>query len=279
MVLNESDDLIPEAVIEEWVRQAGEPIVVPPGSHVTQLRQQILRATSERSPKNRGRVWWAGLAATVAVAASVFSLQLLRTDRLAWADMVEASRRQPWMYVLGTDVDGSRTEVWFSGLHRIQALKADGMTLFDDYSAKVRFVYVERENRILRSQLSPADVKAFEATASGFSQLFLGGTAAAETVGGLNDFSGQESRDIVIDGRTWIELTITHKNGDIGVYRVDPKTRLPIEWSGRVNGRSRGPSRFDFPTEGPKDIYMLGVPKDTRIEDRPDESSPKAETN
>ena len=247
MILNESEDLVPEAVVEEWVRQAGEPIVVPPGDHVTRLRQQVLRATFERSLNNRGRVWWAGLAAAAVVALIASSLQLLRTDRLAWADMIEASCRQPWLHVLGTDIDGSRTEVWFSGVHRIQALRANGMALFDDYSAKVRFVYVERENRILRSQLSPADARAFDATASGFSQLFLGGTAAAETVGGVNDFARQESRDIVIEGRTWIELTITHKNGDVGVYRVDPKTRLPIEWSGRVNGKCAARLDSSFP--------------------------------
>ena len=51
------------------------------------------------------------------------------------------------------------------------------------------------------------------------------------------------------------------------VIRVNPETKRP-DLVTLTCGKKKMQATFDYPAEGPADIYALGVPRDARVEDR-----------
>ena len=51
------------------------------------------------------------------------------------------------------------------------------------------------------------------------------------------------------------------------MIRVDPEKKLPDSMTFTC-GKEKMQATFDYPAEGPADIYALGVPRDAPVEDR-----------
>lgn len=82
---------------------------------------------------------------------------------------------------------------------------------------------------------------------------------------------GQERRNVRQGGRHWIEFEFQFDDPNRArrdyrtTFRVDPKTRLPLDMTEEFSSAGKRESRtfvFDYPAEGPRDIYAQGAPRD-----------------
>jgi len=85
----------------------------------------------------------------------------------------------------------------------------------------------------------------------------------------------QRQRTVTEQGRRWIlyELELGDPNdkdpnhtGSV-VIRVNPETKRP-DLVTLTRGKEKMQATFDYPAEGPADIYALGIPRDAPVEDR-----------
>ena len=97
---------------------------------------------------------------------------------------------------------------------------------------------------------------------------------AAEDFGGARIVK-QRQRTVTEQGRQWTlyEFEIGAPNdrdpshsGSVAI-RVDPEKKL-IDSMTITHGKEKMQASFDYPAEGPADIYALGVPRDVPVEDR-----------
>ncbi len=214
--------------------------------------------------------WGIVAAAVVCVA---FSLWLARPSDL-WAQVVDAVQAKPWVHgtVRGAQPGQSR-EFWISTSRATGGSKsAEQITFFDE---RLRIIYrYEPQKKILyRLPASTADLAQ--------SQQFL------ETLGGLfrgdaevkAGFSGmilkdQKRRQTEKDGRKWDEYELhfqipSRPDADVReTFIVDTQTRLPQSMTMNNGGGESIEFHFDYPEQGPVDIYALGVPKDATVVDR-----------
>ena len=84
---------------------------------------------------------------------------------------------------------------------------------------------------------------------------------------------GRKQRSVEEDGHKWREYEIELEQGDAAkkstlTIRVDPETNLPATMKAAARRGLAIEFAFDYPTEGPADIYALGVPRDTPLDDR-----------
>ncbi len=86
----------------------------------------------------------------------------------------------------------------------------------------------------------------------------------------------QEMKKVSEDGHAWLDyrLTVSHSGLPEPMqlfFRVDATTKLPhlCRISGVWKGKpTTDEARFDYPEQGPANIYALGVPKTTKLVDR-----------
>ena len=65
-------------------------------------------------------------------------------------------------------------------------------------------------------------------------------------------------------------MTLWRGDRNQATLRVDPETKLPVSLALASPTNPKGPLTwlFDYPEHGPVDIYALGVPRETKIDDR-----------
>jgi hypothetical protein len=82
---------------------------------------------------------------------------------------------------------------------------------------------------------------------------------------GTEEVVSQKRREVWEAGKKWIEFDVEFSRGDIrsGTLRVDPETRLPV-----FLAMKSYKCLFDYPADGPSDIYAVGVPATITIDDR-----------
>ena len=105
-----------------------------------------------------------------------------------------------------------------------------------------------------------------------FRQLLESKGPAKSPVFGM-EVVAQSRRDVVEDGRAWVDIELTLKviAGDRKQtmrFRVDPKTKLPHSCVFQSIEGPIGTRLFDYPDRGPADIYDLGVPRTAKLVDR-----------
>ena len=106
-----------------------------------------------------------------------------------------------------------------------------------------------------------------------FSRQLLDSKGPAKSPALGMDVVGQSRRDVLDDGRAWVDIELTLKviGGDRQQtirFRVDPKTKLPHSCVFQSIEGPTGTTLFDYPEHGPADIYDLGVPRAARLVDR-----------
>ena len=88
---------------------------------------------------------------------------------------------------------------------------------------------------------------------------------------GMDKIVAQSRSEVTEDGKTWIDfhLVVSRLENNHGTLRVDPKTKLPVQlrFDSPKDPAKSFKWEFDYPAEGPGDIYALGVPRDAAIED------------
>ena len=269
--------------LEAWIGEAGDPAIEPQMSHLEGVRRMILDRTQVSPPQTRWPRRW-GLVALVGTAASLLIGLFPWGDAASpsWAQVIEATTLKPWIHGVSTDPDGTKREVWFSPSLNVAARRWGKRAVFSDLQRKIRFSYDPDTGSIVRaSETGIHDLRSLES-------VFLGIARGDEKLGSpmpRGETVAQSRSNVERDGRRFIEYELTVENMLSGrpprtlttnfTFRVDPETRLvrSMAMTQEEDGKPTFAGyeeivEFDYPAEGPADIYALGVPRDAEIDDR-----------
>ena len=214
------------------------------------------------------------------------------TESFAWADVVQAVAKKPWLHYVATYDEGTKMEAWFSARRAVliaRVIKAGTKSqvggdsegrMMIDLSQNTRDWYDPEENLIVRTTDDPFREGA-DPTVAIFSA-FLSGNLERTIDAGRFQLVPQQPRVVVEGGKRWIEhRLIPQGKNENAMFRsewiisVDPDTQLPFRWE-QATSLVSDPSKvhvgarreIDYPPTGPEDIYALGVPKTAKIVDR-----------
>jgi hypothetical protein len=215
----------------------------------------------------------------------------------SWADVAHAVQEKTWIHGTIKDRDGATREVWLSPTRGVSAARDRDEVRFFDQRLRVYYSYQPKDQVLLRvpdtfhteqdefqtlrqlfQDLEQTDI---QQTAPGS----RGQVVQTETKTAVpvlhSQVVDQQRRRIVDDGRQWFEYSLTVRAGPgalgpLGsfVFRVDPQTHLPdsLKWK-RLDGTPERLAdeftmQFDYPEQGPVDVYDLGVPRTATLDDR-----------
>jgi hypothetical protein len=260
-----------EVRLTEMIAEAGDPAVAPRPEFVALLRARVL---DELGPPRRVSPWRARLiagsaVAAVAAAAAVLALVLVRPTN-AWAEIAAALQKKPWVHARILGPDGKvYAESWSSNLTGVSASRRGAEAEYHDAMLRIVTKYVPGEESIYRMRENPEKLTQ---SPDFFRQLLESKDRAVSPYVGM-DVVAQSRRDVVEDGRAWADITLTLKvvGGDRKQdvrYRVDPQTKLPHSSVFQSIEGPIGTILFDYPENGPHDIFDLGVPRTAKIVDR-----------
>ncbi len=197
-------------------------------------------------------------------AMALLALSMTHSTQTTWADVVDAIAARPWLHARSDD---GATEMWLSDAFGVWAFKSKGRVLLWDAKQKSKYEYRIGQHRTTRYTLSPGE----------FERILTINDAAdgVATVGpwllGTEQIIAQQQQKIVADGQEWIEFTIELARGAAkhGTLRVDLESKLPVEMAFRATPDAEPSIKwtFDYPPDGPRDVYALGAPAGVEIED------------
>jgi hypothetical protein len=232
-----------------------------------------------------------GFAAAAAVCIAL-GLLLLRPSNL-WADVVKAVQAKPWIHMKAIDGQGQSRETWISFSRNVAAMRTGEMVSYDDFRSGIRYEYDLPQKKLYRLSAHSGAAEEFKSAEGLFQAIFRGDAIREGDLFRLRIVK-QRQRTVTEQGRRWIlyELELEPRDGGPKppieiptismVFRVNPEKMLPDSWTitqGKFKvtlPNSKSVTReevkvemaFDYPAEGPADIYALGAPRDAPVEDR-----------
>jgi hypothetical protein len=208
----------------------------------------------------------------------------------SWAEVVKAMQMKPWIHAEttvpapGPEIKSIKSEFWFSQKHAVFA--QSGYACDKYYDRKLHFIdeYQPETKSILRTSVisSSFENTMFTDMEAMFENLLNGDSPFASVTQQIpgSEMVEQTQTDIEVSGRKLIEyrLKLRHiREGQelaplIIIFHVDRSTNLPTEMifnrSGKEGSIDKLVYKFDYPAEGPTDIYALGVPLSAKRIDR-----------
>jgi hypothetical protein len=279
--------------VDELIRKA-LPDEVPPvairrlGSQLAEFRAQL----STAEPPSHGVGMWArparwGLGITVAAAIVVAAtVGLVLRAQTSFAEVAAAALKMPWIHVQQARVDGTTGEAWYSPTLAISASRSRESIEYRDYRLQVDYSYDPKDQVLYRGpDVTRSPLNHYESMVAAMTVLLQQERTLDKPLAHL-DFLGderekmkvldQEMKKVSEDGHLWLDyrLTVSHSGSTEPMqmfFRVDAITKLPhlCRFSRFWNGKpATNEARFDYPEQGPVDIYDLGVPKTTKLVDR-----------
>jgi hypothetical protein len=254
----------------------------PPAGLKQAVGERIQAEQRQTKPVSRKPVLkrWIGRAlATAAAAALLIAATLIFTPRngsssSAYAELIQAiknSQKTKWKWVhveTSLDKKGMRGkwEVWFSvNPERMFNKLPNGMAQWSD--GEYHQIYDPSKKTITITR-KPWSQEVRNAWKKG--DMLSRAIAMAQKEGAKIAKSRQDGL---------IVYTITYKQRIREKYYVDPKTRRILQLDEHVKWGNKGElcvltRKFDYPKTGPKDIYDLGVPRDAKVVDLTNSTSP-----
>ena len=187
---------------------------------------------------------------------------------LALGDIVESMQRVPWVHVTGTEQsprENGHVGQWWESFDRriIILMQPDGVITYWDYNAETMYVYHPQTNTVT---ISP--------TTDRFNEASPGSPAAAikEMIAAQQEAGAEVTSEPAIrDGRKVQTIHIVAKGQDMTLV-CDRDSGLPLSMEAimTVRGTSEQDvvsATFEYPAEGPADIYALGAPLDAKVID------------
>ncbi|MGD9855000.1 MAG: DUF1549 and DUF1553 domain-containing protein [Planctomycetaceae bacterium] len=219
----------------------------------------------------------AAMAAVIVTAVAIWSSR----PSYSWTSMVRALEAQPWIESAAAGETGESVRNWFSRTRRVVIRRSDEGVVWDDLAAGVRSHYQTGSDVLERSRIAAASAPSVE-------QLLVSSLLKqAGQFPGVGVGSGSGPIHVIrqawrersdADGQ-WIELDVELSWGAREeerlhlLLRLDPASQLPqsctVVEAGDVD---RPVIEFEYPTEGPRQVYELGVPRSVAIVDRDDPS-------
>ena len=205
--------------------------------------------------------------ATVAGAVLIVLL-IVPSPSVGWADVTKAIQSQKWIRGTVTYADGDRGTMWLSPERQILAFKSDRWFQFFDGRERAKYEYRGREKPIVRLPLGEEDAqRVLPVDALSQDKDVIG-----PWLFGTEKIVDQKRREVTEDGKTWVEFQLVLWRGEANqaTLRVDPETRLPIYLllTSPDDASKSFKWLFDYPEDGPTDIYALGVPRGIKIDDQ-----------
>jgi hypothetical protein len=259
-----------DCFLEQLVQEAGQPLVAPRPRHAAAVRAAIAdRTRSVATPRGGGQNWRRaayGVGAALGAAAATLIVMSFWGPSSGWAEIATALRREPWIHAVTSSPEGENREFWLSLPREIAASRSEELMRLEDFRLKVRYEYVPERRELVRV---PADDEGFASVAEPFAALLRGDESLGARF--AEDEIIDQRREIVSDqGRTWHDYVLKLRRGDQtaeATIRVNPDRKLPV-WLTLKHGNQEVRFDFDYPQEGPADIYALGVPRETKLIDR-----------
>lgn len=241
-----------------------------------EVRDSIADGSTEESsmPSTRARKRrWQLLAAsvvTVATVAGAVSIALLvfPSPSVGWADVTKAIQSQRWIRGTATLPSGKGSTMWLSPERQIWAFRLDRSFYFFDGREQAKYEYHGRDKSIAKLPLGEDDAqRVLPVDALSQDKSVIGPWLL-----GTEKILQQQRREVTEAGKTWIEFQMVLWRGEMNqaTLRVDPKTRLPVYllFASSEDKTKSYKLHFDYPRDGPADIYALGVPRETKIDNQ-----------
>jgi hypothetical protein len=257
--LDESDDSL-----DRLIRAAtAQPPPVEVKHRVIEIAAAFPLSSRASSWRARTRSWFlvASAAATVA-AACVIAFLLLPSSSVGWEDVTKAVGSQRWIRA-STGEEGQQRTIWISPQRRLWAFRAVDWFIFIDGRQRAKYEYRSGEKRVTRMAVSEQDTRLVSPVDYMSQGLWLFGTERVVS---------QQRREVSEAGKNWVEFELVFWRGQMnhGTLRVDPETQLPVSLLLRspTDATKSQKWAFDYPADGPTDIYALGVSAGTKIDDQ-----------
>ena len=186
-------------------------------------------------------------------------------SKVAFGQIKQAVENVPWVHSVNNNSNCS-DEGWLSFVQQIEInKKADGKVTYTDYRKKVKYVYSPETETITLSDISNK-------------KFALGTTDLFSLIEAYLDKERARGAKLIRQNGLYHDLpaeilTITRSENnwteEIKIF-LNTESYLPLAVeveSGDLNGESSyvGHVTFDYPENGPQDIYALGVPQSARI--------------
>jgi hypothetical protein len=182
-----------------------------------------------------------------------------------YAEITENMQEMPWVHIRmiieypTINERIAEVEVWYSNNEQVIGMKDSARAKISYYQNEKKYDYDPDTNSITVSSINEADYsnnvmnlpKQFDSWFKQYSQ------EGAEINHYLGEFEGEE-----------VKIYETKVERGSGKIYVNPLSRLPIyaEFTDTHQGNQGNVQfHFEFPESGPRDIYDLGVPRDTPI--------------
>ncbi len=263
VILDELSPLLMDAV--KQVRGTSVPI------NSQQRSVRTAKRIARRATRRR-RYPRLALAVCASAAGILLLLSLLNVvgSAAAWADVVKAVGERPWIHAV-SEVPGetNRLHVWYSPSKRIVASNIGVLAGYADLRTRIQYKYEASTNTVYRLPLDDAVEKEYIRTLAVWDALFRGDEISAAPLGDMQ-ITRQSKRTTVDGDHMWTEYELVLQDAPETppvrcVIRVDPNTHLPN--SANFEGESLGPDlgkivfKYDYPKEGPTNIFDTGVPE------------------
>jgi hypothetical protein len=228
--------------------------------------------------------WGVGVASAAAVAVLAVGVSLTFGPRAGFAQVRDAVLERPWIHVRTTHDGQADDEQWISPAKGIWASRRpdsieyhdERLRWCDSFDPAEGVVYHTPAFGRSRGGEMESLVKAMKVLLQGDrlpERPHLGFLGPGRDTLKVLDQSVERVRE---PGQDRLDYRLTVKDDQLTdpirlLFRVDASTRLPL--SCRIEWRHDGQpvaveSRFDYPENGPADIYTLGVPQTARVVDR-----------
>ncbi len=246
---------IPQATMERAVGDA------------LNLSARTKAANPERSRVPRFMPWLVAAAMCIMVATWLFR------PTNVWAEVLQSTQKKPWIHgtIRGSDSAQVR-EFWISATRGQCAARSKDEIIVVDRELQIVERYDASAKSLVRLPINNGDLIQQEQFLELFDGVFRGEVKLRGPFSGLV-LQGQKQKRIERDGKSWNELELQWSGSTEGkpnaqmTFLIDPQTHLPQSMAGRF-GKDLIEFTFDYPENGPGDVYALGVPKDTKLVDR-----------
>ncbi len=183
-----------------------------------------------------------------------------------------------WIHAAGT-IEGRKAEFWFSQKNRISAMcNMPNSVMFIDHRARTKDWYDLNSQRIVREHEPEYFQASFIDFEKIFESLFHGNAPTAALFVPDSEIVTSSTSQITVSGRQIVEYNQTFRirHGDTGgqmvthkvITHVDPIDNIPIQMTTESTYKDDKNKEitttivweFNYPDDGPADIYALGVP-------------------
>lgn len=223
----------------------------------------------DRMSQRRGSLWRRHLRSVIGtcVAVCVVFGVVIGTSRpsYSWMSMLQALESQPWVESTISGTSEQKTRAWFSQPHRLVVIRKGDDVVWSDWNHQLQSRYTSGASVILRDRLGQAEPRSAASSVLSFLRSNLEGAEPGATaeIGVLSE----SWRAIGEGDERLVELDVVLSDSEGPplhlLVTLDPQTHLPLKCQLiDDNAVVASTVRFEYPEEGPEQIYDVGVPRD-----------------